>query len=166
MAGYVIPDEPQGAVRPDLAVRPLWPFLAMMISGPLPGFAWLAFNAWALGCRDAMRLTLMAALAYLAAKGLVLWIYFAPDAALGFLDASGMTSDLALKLALIGCAGTAMGLAYWIALGQSHNEEYRETYGPALADGGKALVLLILVNFLALGRLPVEVAILWRWSLL
>jgi hypothetical protein len=166
MAGYVIPDEPRGAIRPNLAVRSIWPFLAMMISGPLPGFAWLAFNAWALGCRDAARLTVTCALAYLAAKGMVLWIYLFPDPAQRVLDAAGLGSGLALKLLLIGCAGTAMGLAYFIARGQSHNEEFRSVYGPPLAEGGRVLVLLILVNFFGLRHLPVEVALLWRWTLL
>ena len=41
-----------------------------------------------------------------------------------------------------------------------------DTSGPPLADGSKILILVILINFFALRRLPVEIALLWRWTLL
>ncbi|MEM6663979.1 MAG: hypothetical protein AAF666_17595, partial [Pseudomonadota bacterium] len=59
---YALPDEPKGAVRPDLAVSALWPLLTLMLVGPFLGFAWIAFNSWALGCRHAARHTVIASL--------------------------------------------------------------------------------------------------------
>jgi hypothetical protein len=166
MAGYVIPDEPRGAVRPDLAVRALWPFLVLMISGPLPGFAWFAFNAWALGCRDAARQCGAAALGYLLAKAMIVWLAMAPASFAALAGSLGLPTMLAVKLMLIACAGGAMALAYAISRRQSHNEEYREVYGPELADGRKVFFLLLLFTFFGLSRMPSEVALLWHWTLL
>jgi hypothetical protein len=48
-ARYHIVDEPSASPIAHLAVRPLWPLLALMIGGPWLAFPWFAVNAVALG---------------------------------------------------------------------------------------------------------------------
>jgi hypothetical protein len=54
-ANYTIIDEPRPGTLQRLVVDPMWPLLAVMIAGSLPGFAWLTFNAVAVGSPTRVR---------------------------------------------------------------------------------------------------------------
>ncbi len=53
---YRIVDEPVQTRVSRLAVRPLWPWLALALGGAWAGVPWFAVNAFALGSKEALRL--------------------------------------------------------------------------------------------------------------
>lgn len=151
---YTLPDEPRGAIRPELAVNPIWPLLTLMLIGPLPGFAWLGFNSLALGCRRAgLHLAL-------AAGAIVL----VPLAVVALVPATlGEGSTLAFRLALIVVQGTALLLALWLMMDQADAEDWRRTHGPAIGNGARAFFPL-LVFYLLLGNMvPGNLRIWFFW---
>lgn len=159
---YTLPDEPQQGVRPDLAVGALWPLLTLMLVGPLAGFAWLAFNSWALGCRLAVRHTTVAVVGVATTGGLVI--------SAGVLEtalADGAWADdasLIARLLLIAVHGMALALAFWIMLEQDAAEQWRRTFGPPLANGALAFVPLVIVRFVAGPHAPAMVQQFAFWT--
>ena len=159
---YVLPDEPRGAIRPDLAVAPLWPLLTLMIVGPMAGFAWLAFNSWALGSRHAVRHTIIAAAMVpllgistivIAASAKVFLVPVIPDYAI-----------LATRLMLISLQALALVLAFWVMWDQSDAEEWRNTFGQPLSNGAKPFVVLLIARLFLGGYLPVWVQVFAFWA--
>lgn len=157
---YVLPDEPRGAIRPELAVSAVWPLLTLMLVGPLAGFVWLAFNSWALGCRQAPWHTAVAAVLI---PGIGLSVYL-----LGAVTHSaGLAADdarFAFRLSLIAVQSAALGLAFWIMWNQDEAEEWRRTYGPPPGNGVMLFAGLMAVRILAGAQLPAEVRIFAFWT--
>ncbi len=159
---YVLPDEPRGAVRPELAVSAIWPLLALMLVGPLAGFVWLAFNSWALGCRHAVRHTVIAA-AMVPAVGLS--VYGVAHIAHTWIDP--VAPDRALlftRLGLIAVQTIAMGLAFWIMWNQNEAEEWRKTFGPALGAGARLFLPLFLARIFLGHMVPAQLYIFAFWT--
>lgn len=69
---YQIPDERPRGLLARFATRASSPYWATLVGGFLPSLVWSTVNAWLLGCRDAGRQTLIAAIGYalLAAIGI------------------------------------------------------------------------------------------------
>ena len=159
---YVLPDEPQGAIRPGLAVSALWPLLTLMIVGPLAGFVWLAFNSWALGCRRAVRHSAIAAFAIpiigILALGAVSLADVLADGA--WAARAGMIA----RLALIAVHALALLLAFWIMVDQDGAEQWRRTFGQPLATGWQMFVVLVVVRILAEELIPGPIAIFAFWT--
>ena len=149
---YALPDEPRGAVRPDLAVAALWPLLTLMLVGPLAGFAWIAFNSWALGCRHAIRHTVIA----LAVVPFVGVSVMAVGAAGQSLSGGALAEDATLvaRLLLVAVHAVALALAFWIMIDQDEAEQWRKTFGPPLGSGAKVFVPLLIARILAGHLLP------------
>ena len=156
---YALPDEPRGAIRPDLAVSALWPLLTLMLIGPLAGFAWLAFNSWALGCRHALRHTLIALV-------MVPGIGVATLALAAFGGLSGLfpgNESLAVRLSLIAVQAIALGLAFWIMWDQDDAEQWRKTFGEPIGNGAKLFFPLLIARVFLGSKLPAlaQVFVLW-----
>jgi hypothetical protein len=148
----VLPDEPRGAIRPDLAVSALWPLLTLMLIGPLAGFAWLAFNSWALGCRHAARHAVIALVAVPMVGISVIAI-----AQIGQSLPDGVLADnstLIARLSLIVVHASALVLAFWIMIDQDEAEQWRKTFGPPMSNGAKLFVPLLIVRVFAGHLLP------------
>jgi len=159
---YALPDEPRGAIRPDLAVSALWPLLTLMLVGPLAGFVWLAFNSWALGCRHAVRHTVIAAImvpvtglaVFAIAASIPLWIEpLAPDSV-----------RLIARLLLIAVQTVAMGLAFWMMWNQDEAEQWRKTFGPAIGNGAKLFAPLFIARIFLGDELPRIAQIFAFWT--
>lgn len=148
---YVLPDEPRTAVRPELAVSALWPLLSLMMVGPLVGFAWLAFNSWALGCRQALRHTVVAVVAVLVTGLLVLLV-------------RTVEPGLVQRLLLILIHAAALCLAYWMMIGQDDAEQWRRTFGPGLGPGWLPLVVLLVLRVVGGPFVPGTAAAFALWA--
>lgn len=147
---YVLPDEPRGAVRPALAVSALWPLVTLMVVGPLVGFAWLAFNSWALGCRHAGRHTAMAVVAVVVAGVLMLAI-------------ARLDGGLVPRLLQILVHAAALCLAYWMMISQDDAEQWRKTFGPPLGNGLPPFVALLVLRLLGGPFVPETLAAFSLW---
>ena len=138
--------------RADLAVAALWPLLTLMLVGPLAGFAWLAFNSWVLGCRHAIRHTVIALLAVPMVGFSVIVI-----AIVGQSLPEGALADnatLIARLSMIAVHGVALGLAFWIMMDQDEAEQWRKTFGPPMGKGAKLFIPLVIARFLAGHLMP------------
>ena len=151
---YVLPDEPRGAVRPELAVSTVWPLLALMLVGPFAGFVWLAFNSWALGSRHASRDT-VAAIAAVPMIGLLV---------LAISALSPEDPDLTQRLMLIAVNAGALCLAFWIMMGQDDAEQWRRTFGPRIGNGAPLFFGLFALRLIAGSVVPPVVAPFVLWA--
>lgn len=156
---YALPDEPRGAVRPDLAVGAVWPLLTLMIVGPLIGFAWLAFNSWALGCRHARRHTVIAVLT-VPALGLATILI----ASLAKFVAPPDHVDLVARLMLVLTQSMALVLAFWMMWDQTDAEEWRKTFGEPLRNGALAFLAFLVMRILIAGKVPVLIYVFAFWA--
>lgn len=141
---YVLPDEPRGALRLNLAVDGVWPLLGLMLLGPTPGLAWMAFNSWALGCRRALAHTFAVIGALLAYLFISLFMLSRYQDLLGPLV--GERSWLVASLILVGLQAALLALAYWLVLAQQDARDWRITYGEAPRNGLLGLVGFFLVS--------------------
>ncbi len=159
---YTLPDEPVGAVRPDLAVGAVWPLLTLMLVGPFFGFVWLAFNAWALGSRHALRHTIFAGVAIPAVGILIVLSALLPGGLAGTsLEDNG---QLVMRLTLIAIQAAALGIAFWMMMQQDNAEEWRKTFGPPLSSG-VTIFLPLLIGRLFLGHLVpdwIQIFVFWQ----
>lgn len=159
---YVLPDEPRGAIRPELAVSPLWPLLTLMLVGPLVGFVWLAFNSWALGCRQARRHTLIAVIMIpsigLASVGSVV------VADLWLSETAPENLTLVVRLCLVVIQSIGLGLAFWMMWDQDDAEAWRKTYGEPLGNGARLFFILFVLRILLGGSLPATVRVFAFWT--
>ena len=156
---YVLPDEPKGAIRPDLAVSALWPFLALMFIGPLPGFAWLAFNSWALGCRHAIRHTVIALIS-VPALGIAATLTL--DAADVFAGAEAI--DMINRLLLVVIQAGGLVLAFWIMWDQNDAEEWRKMFGQRPRNGIAVFVVLLSCRIFLATAVPTWVYLFAFWA--
>ncbi len=159
---YRLPDEPRAALHPGLATRTLWPMLTLLVVGPLPGFAWLAVNSWALGCREAWRHTALAVLgtALVPLGALAIgWV-----AAAAFPGLFGEWARLAHRLALIALHGGALALGLWIMIDQDYAEAWRARFGPPLANGAGLFLAFLAGAILLGGRMPDWLRLLATWA--
>jgi len=159
---YALPDEPRGAIRPELAVSALWPLLTLMLVGPLAGFVWLAFNSWALGCRHAVRHSVIAVVMIPATGLSVHGLAFVAQAWLE--PAVPDHAVLALKLGLIAVQTIALGLAFWIMWNQDEAEQWRKTFGPEIGNGARLFAPLFIARIFLGGHVPAQVHIFAFWT--
>ena len=141
---YSLPDEPRLGIRGNPAVDGIWPLLAVMLTGPLLGFIWLSFNAWALGCRNALGQTLAALAALIVYVLSVLLFFIRYPAILG--PIAGDKAWLVASLMLVVVQALLLALAYWMVLAQRDARDWQVTYGQAPRNG-----LLPLLGLFALG---------------
>ncbi|MCX9157357.1 hypothetical protein OPU71_14605 [Niveibacterium sp. 24ML] len=136
---YAIADEPLPGAAARFIVNPIWPVLATMIVGGLPGLAWLALNGFALGSPTRVREAVLCA-AGIALAFAVLWgTHLAHEA--GWL--STQLARYVLLLALV----SKLACAYRACFMQQRAIELYQYYGGRVANG--LIPLLVGAFFLA-----------------
>ncbi|MFZ5636965.1 MAG: hypothetical protein ACOY82_10335 [Pseudomonadota bacterium] len=134
VARYRIPDEPRPTGLIRYAVDPLWPLLAIMMSGNALGLAWFAFNSRALGSVSAMR-----EWAYIAGSllGCVAIAFLIRTAVL-----SGWLPDKAsFEYAALAFAALKLSLGYALYIEQARSAELVVHFGGRLRNGLFGLLL-------------------------
>ena len=146
-ARYRIPDEPRPTGLIRYAVDPMWPLLALMLSGNALGLAWFAFNSRALGSATAMR-----EWAYIAASviGCVLLAL-----AIGWAMQNGVLDDSAIQYAALAFPALKLSLGYALYVSQSRSTELILHFGGVLRNGAVGLLVCFVIARSVLDTLQV-----------
>ncbi len=136
-ARYRIPDEPRPTGLIRYAVDPMWPLLALMLSGNALGLAWFAFNSRALGSPNAAREWTYIAASVIGCVLLALLI--------GWAARNGFLENSAIQYAALGFPALKLSLGYALYVSQSRSTEIILHYGGELRNG----VVGLLVCFVA-----------------
>lgn len=144
-ARYRIPDEPRPTGLIRYAVDPMWPLLALMLSGNALGLAWFAFNSRALGSASAAR-----EWAYIAASliGCVLVAL-----AIAWAARNGFLENSAISYAALAFPALKLSLGYALYVSQSRSTELILHFGGVLRNGAVGLLVCFLVARSALDTL-------------
>lgn len=137
-ARYRIPDEPHPTGLIRYAVDPLWPLMALMLSGNGIGLLWFAFNARALGSPAVLRET-----GYIAAS-LVGCVVAALT--IGWAAQHGYLQGSAVKYAVLAFPAVKLSLGYALYLSQSRSAEIVTHYGGVLRNGAVGLPVCFLIG--------------------
>ncbi len=147
VARYRIPDEPRPTGLIRYAVDPMWPLLAIMLSGNAFGLAWFAFNGRALGSVSAVREWAYIAGSLLGCVALALLVRAAVQ--------QGWLPDKAsVEYALLAFAALKMSLGYALYVDQSRSAELVVHFGGTLRNGFFGLLACFLVARVALDGQP------------
>ncbi len=136
-ARYRIPDEPRPTGLIRYAVDPMWPLLALMLSGNALGLAWFAFNSRALGSAGAAR-----EWTYIAASliGCVLLAL-----SIGWGRQNGFLENSAIQYAALAFPALKLSLGYALYVSQSRSTELILHFGGVLRNGAVGLLVCFLV---------------------
>jgi hypothetical protein len=146
IARYRIPDEPRPTGLIRYAVDPMWPLLAIMLSGNALGLAWFAFNSRALGSVSAAREAVYIAGSLLGCVALAFLIRMAYD--------QGFLPDKASRdYALLAFAALKLSLGYALYISQARSAEIIVHYGGVLRNGIVGLLVCFLIARSALDDL-------------
>jgi hypothetical protein len=146
-ATYRIADEPAPSHLARLAVNPLFPFLTVMLGGAGLGFAWFAFNSFAVGSPTKPR-ELAWLFGGLVAVALLL---FAADSALE----TGLLQTRHLPYAGLVFIVAKLAATYAVYVLQSRTIEIYQYYGGALKNGLPLVIAALLLGDRLLEPLPV-----------
>lgn len=138
MSSYRIADEPLPGRFAQLAVNPLFPFLAFMLGGLWIAWPWFAFNAIAVGSPTRRK-----EIAQLAG-GLVLVVLVV--SLLFALVSGGYLSGVAIAYAALAIPVTKIAVLYAVYLNQARTIEIYQYYGGQLKNGVIPIVVLILLR--------------------
>lgn len=146
-ARYRIPDEPRPTGLIRYAVDPMWPLLALMLSGNALGLAWFAFNSRALGSATAARES-----AYILASviGCVLLTL-----AIGWARQNGVLDDSAIQYAALAFPALKLSLGYALYVSQSRSTELILHFGGVLRNGAVGLLVCFVIARSVLDTLQV-----------
>lgn len=142
---YKIIDEPMPGGLQRWIVDPIWPLLACMMVGALPGLAWLVFNSFALGSPTRIRESLLCIAGLV---GVVL-VTASTNSAVG----SQLLSSALARYALLLAVAWKLCCAYMACFLQQRALELHQYYGGRKANG-----LLVLMAGLFLPRFMPDVA--------
>lgn len=143
---YRIPDEPRPSGLIRYAVDPMWPLLAIMLSGNALGLAWFAFNSRALGSVSAAREGAYIAGSLFGCVALAFLIRMAAEQ--GFLP-----DKASLEYALLAFAALKLSLGYALYISQSRSAELIVHFGGVLRNGVVGLLVCFLIARSALDGL-------------
>ncbi len=146
VARYRIPDEPRPTGLVRYAVDPMWPLLAIMLSGNALGLAWFAFNSRALGSVSATREWAYIAGSLIGCVALAFLIRMAYDQ--GFLP-----DKASREYAMLAFVALKLSLAYALYISQSRSAEIIVHYGGVLRNGIVGLLVCFVVARSALDDL-------------
>lgn len=127
-ADYRILDEPRPGALEQLAVRPMWPLLAMMLAGGWLAWPWFVVNSFAVGSPTRSRELGIVALSIGGTAALAILLLW--------LDRAGVIdSSLQVRIAVLVILGWKLGTAYAIDLLQDRTFDVYEHYGGVLRNG-------------------------------
>lgn len=139
MAGlYELPDEPRPGTLQRVAVRPLWPLLALMVAGPWLSWPWFVLNGHAVGSPTRWRETALALVGVLGSAVLFGAIWLAARA-----DLYG--GALGVHLSLLVLLLWKLGISYWLVVLQSPAVQLFEYYRGTLRNP----MILLVAGFFA-----------------
>lgn len=134
---YRIPDEPHPSGLIRYAVDPMWPLLALMLSGNGLGLAWFAFNAKALGSATAAREWIYIVASLIGCVLLALVIGWAAN--------NGWLDDSAIKYAALAFPALKLSLGYALYVSQSRSSEIILHFGGVLRNGVVGLLICFML---------------------
>lgn len=146
-ARYRIPDEPRPTGLIRYAVDPMWPLLALMLSGNALGLAWFAFNSRALGSATAAR-----EWAYIAASVIGCMLL---ALAIGWAMQNGFLDDSAIQYAALAFPALKLSLGYALYVSQSRSTELILHFGGVLRNGAVGLLVCFVIARSVLDTLQV-----------
>jgi len=135
MAGdYRIFDEPQPGALEHLAVRPMWPLLAMMMAGGWLAWPWFILNSIAIGSPTRTREIVTVFISFVGTVALV-------AVTIALHDRGIIESELSLQLMALAIVCWKLATAYMIDQWQSRTIDVYEYYGGTVRSGLVVLVL-------------------------
>lgn len=143
---YRLADEPGPSSLTRFAVRPFWPFLALMLGGGWIGWPWFAFNALAVGSPTKRRESLLAAGAF-GANLLLTMVLVA-------LLSSELIGARVARYAVLGLVVLKLGAGYAIHALQSRTFPVYEHFGGPVKNGAPVLGVAFAIKLLVLVHLP------------
>lgn len=129
---YRILDEPRPGTLGNLVVNPVFPLLAMMMTGTWLGVPWIIFNSFAMGSSTRRKEAVLAALVL---PGTLLLFML-----LGMLMDAGVLTKTSMSYAFVGITVWKLGLAYMLFDLQQRSFALHEYYGGVVRNGALVLV--------------------------
>lgn len=145
-SAYHIADEPAPSPLSKVAVRPLWPMLAVMFGGAWLAWPWFALNAFAIGSASRKReLGLIAlGIGLTAALSLVIVRSFE----------RGVIDDEQFGYAIISVVAVKLLCCYRLQLMQTRSYELYRYFGGVSRNGTIAIIIAFMLRKAVLLKLP------------
>lgn len=148
---YRIEDEPMPGALSAWAVKPLWPFIAVMFGGALISWLWFLFNSFAVGSPTQKRECTWIAAGFAGSLVLVFTILS--------LHEQGVIAEDFLKYALLLVTVWKLAVTYVLFTLQSHTIELFEYYGGQLKNGIFILIAGVLASPFILASFPTAIKV-------
>jgi hypothetical protein len=142
---YRIFDEPRPGGLARLAVRPLWPLLAVMFGGSWISWPWFVLNAYAVGSPTRRRETALAGAGFVGTAALLV-------ALLG-LESNGVLSGVAMRYAVVSLVVWKLLVSYWLFILQGRSFALFEHFHGATRNGMLVVFAGFYVSLYLLPRL-------------
>ncbi len=143
---YRIADEPAPGALSNLAVRPLWPFIAIMFGGVWLSWTWFVLNGIAVGSPTKRKEWLWIAGGLLGSVLLLIGLVS--------VERNGLVPEVYIKYLTILLVVWKLGVTYALYALQSHTIELYEYYGGTVRNGIFVVVAALFVSPAVLGPLP------------
>lgn len=134
-ATYQILDEPQPSKLSHLAVRPLWPLLAVMFGGTWISWPWFVVNAFAVGSPTRIKELLWAVGGFV---GTVLLLF-----GLLYIAEAELVAPVIIQYLLVFLIVWKLTVSYWLYLLQARTFALYEHFGGIVRSG----LMVVLVGF-------------------
>ena len=134
---YTIVDEPTPSRLSQLAVKPLWPLLGMMLGGAWVGLPWFAFNGFALGSPTRVREAVLAACGSLGSAALFLGVIAVKR---GLLHGGLSYSQAEISYIYLMVTVWKLSMGYWIQNLQGRSASLHAHFGGQLRNGAFVVI--------------------------
>jgi hypothetical protein len=145
-ASYDLIDEPKPGPLSHLAVKPIWPLLAVMLGGAWISWPWFVVNGFAVGSPTRWRELAWAVAGPIGCLALILL--------LGQLAVQGVVGGLALRYLTISIVVYKLYVTYVLFTLQTQSFSLYEYFGGQLRSGFFALVAAMIFRSRVLGQMP------------
>jgi hypothetical protein len=146
VTGYKIADEPSPGALANLAVNPMWPFIAIMFGGAWLSWSWFVFNGIAVGSPTKRREWLWV-IGGLGVSGVLVAVF-------SLMISKGLIVEPHIKYVMLLLVAWKLGVTYVLYSLQGHSIEIYEYYGGELRNGIYVVVAALFVSPLVLGVMP------------
>ena len=143
---YRIADEPAPGALSKFAVRPLWPFVAVMFGGVWLSWTWFAFNGIAVGSPTKRKEWLWIAGGLLGSVVLLMGLVS--------VEQHGLVAEVYIKYLTILLIAWKLGVTYALYALQSHTIALYEYYGGTVRNGIFLVIAGLFLSSVVLGPLP------------
>lgn len=143
---YRIADEPSPGPLSAFAVRPLWPFVAVMLGGVWLSWSWFALNAIAVGSPTKRKEWIWIAGGLLGCAVLLL--------GLSAIEQAELVPETYMKYLGLVLVVWKLSVTYVLFTLQSHTIDMYEYYGGPVRNGLVVVIASLFVSPAVLGALP------------